>query len=190
MSKQKITGVILAGGKNSRMGSEKGLLEVEGQRIIERIIDELKQVVDEIIIISNNTTYNYLNYKVCADIIKDCGPMSGIHSALTHSSTKKNLLISCDMPFITKDILKKIIANSKDCDVAIPKHDGLLEPLCAVYSKKCIKSFEECIKKEKFKLTDSFKYFVVKKINFTKKELSENEFLNINTPQEYQRIKQ
>lgn len=116
--------------------------------------------------------------------------MSGIHAALTHSSTEKNLIISCDMPFISKDILKKIIADSKDCDVAIPEHDGWLEPLCAVYSRSCIKPLEECMKNKEFKLTDSFECFVVKKINFTKDELPGNEFLNINTPQEYQSIKQ
>jgi molybdopterin-guanine dinucleotide biosynthesis protein A len=189
MSKEKITGVILAGGKNSRMGSDKGLLEVGGKRIIERIIDELKQVVDEIIIISNDTTLNYLNYKVYADLIKDCGPMGGIHSALTHSTTEKNLILSCDMPFISKNILKTIINGSAKCEIAIPKHDKRLEPLCAVYLKSCTNKFEELINKEEFKLKDSFKYFIVKRINFTRKELSGNEFTNINTPEEYQSTK-
>ena len=69
MSKNKITGIILAGGKNSRMGSEKGLLEVGGKKIIERIIEELKQVVDEIIILSNGNSYNHFSYKVYNDII-------------------------------------------------------------------------------------------------------------------------
>jgi len=190
MSKEKITGVILAGGKNSRMGSDKGLLEVEGKRIIERIMDELKQVVDEILIISNDNSYNYLGCKVYTDIIKDCGPMGGIHSALTHSSTEKNLIISCDMPFVSKDILQKIINGSAKCEIAIPKYDKRLEPLCAVYSKSCTHKFEELINKEEFKLKDSFKYFIVKRINFTKEELSGNEFTNINTPEEYQHIKQ
>ncbi|MBI4946411.1 MAG: molybdenum cofactor guanylyltransferase [Bacteroidetes bacterium] len=189
MKKANITGVILAGGKNSRMGSEKGLLEVEGKRIIEHIIDELKQVVDEIIVISNNTSYNYLNYKVYSDTIKDCGPMGGIHAALAHSTTEKNLIISCDMPFISKKVLTKIISSSAGCEVAIPEHDDWLEPLCAVYSKSCAATFEKLIAKKKFKLTDSFKYFIVKKINFTQKELSGDEFLNVNTPKEYQNIK-
>ena len=148
MSKEKITGVILAGGKNSRMGAEKGLLEVQGKRIIERIIDELKQVSDEIIIISNNTSYNYLNYKVYADLIKDCGPMGGIYSALTHSTTKKNIIVSCDMPFITKEILQTIINGAAKCEIAIPKLNKRLEPLCAVYSKSCTRKFEELINKE------------------------------------------
>jgi molybdopterin-guanine dinucleotide biosynthesis protein A len=189
MNIEKITGVILAGGKNSRMGSDKGLLDVGGKKIIERIIEELKQAVEEIIIISNGDKYDYLGYKIYSDIIKDCGPMGGIHTALTYSITERNLIISCDMPFVSKNILKAIIEYSDKCEIAIPEHDnGTMEPLCAIYSKSCIGKFEKLLKKGEFKLKNSLKYFIVNKINFTQKKLSGNEFLNINTPEEYQTI--
>jgi len=189
MKKEKITGVILAGGKNSRMGSDKGLLEVGGKKIIVHIIEELKQVADEIIIISNGTHYDFLGYKVYRDIFEDCGPIGGIHAALTSSKTEKNLIVSCDMPFISKNIFKKIIGNSKGFEVIIPEWgNGMIEPLCAIYSRSCADAFEKMIRKGEYKLRDSFKLFNVKKINFTKNKLSGNEFLNLNTPEEYQKI--
>lgn len=190
MRREKITGAILAGGKNSRMGADKALLKVEGKNIIERIIQELQTVVEEIIIISNVRIYDYLGCKVHNDIIKNCGPMGGIHAALTYSETEKNLIVSCDMPFISKNIFDIIIDGSDECDVAIPEHGkGKPEPLCAMYSKSCLNKFSKLLEKGDWKLKDALKYFSVKTINFTEHELPKNYFLNINTPEEYQVIK-
>ncbi|MEK6615419.1 MAG: molybdenum cofactor guanylyltransferase [Bacteroidota bacterium] len=190
MNKEKITGVILAGGKNSRMGSDKGMLTVDGKKIIERILDAMKPVVDEIIIISNEKNYDYLGYKVYNDIIKECGPMGGIHAALSFSATEKNLIVACDMPFITSSVLKQIINNSTDCGIAVPEFLGEAQPLCGVYSKSCLSKFVKLLKKGNWKMKDAFNYFKVNNIRFTKDELPENHFLNLNTPVEYQTIKQ
>ena len=100
-----ITGVILAGGKSSRMGTDKGVLELNGKKIIEHIIYSIKPVVDEIIIISNSNNYDYLGFKVYSDIIKERGPLAGIHTALTHTTTERNLIVSCDIPFINSELL-------------------------------------------------------------------------------------
>lgn len=189
MSGEKITGIILAGGKNSRMGTDKGLLKIDGKNIIERIIEELKKTVDEIIIISNQKKYDYLGFKVYNDIIKNCGPMGGIHTALTYSETKKNLIVSCDMPFLSKNIFDIIVNSSSKCDIAIPEHDGgKLEPLCAIYSKSCLDTFAKLIENEDWKLKNALKYFSVKKNSFIKNKLPKNCFLNINTSEEYQTI--
>lgn len=189
MSTSAITGVILAGGKNSRMGSDKGMLEVEGKKIVERTIEVMKSLVQEVIIISNGTNYDKLGYTVYKDIIKDAGPMGGIHAALQFSKTDKILVVSCDMPFISKEILSAILRESNKGEIIIPEHDGMLEPLCAIYSKPCSGKLEELLKEGKWRMQDSLKYFKVKQVNFPDHELPDHYFLNVNTPAEYNSIK-
>ena len=184
-----VTGVILAGGKNSRMGTDKGLLMVQGERIVERIIKAIKPAVDEIIIISNGTNYDYLGYKIYSDLIKDSGPMGGIYTALSLSDTKKNFVVSCDMPFISMELVNFIIKNAADCQIAIPKHDDRLEPICAVYDKSCVEQFSVLLKAKDLKLHDSLSYFKVKQIHVPENIFDATCFENINTPAEYETLK-
>lgn len=185
MIEEKITGVILAGGKNSRMGSDKGLLEVDGKKIIERILDAMKQVADEIIIISNGKNYDLFGYKIYSDILKGCGPMGGIHTALSFSTNEKNLVVACDMPFLTSGDLKRIINNSSGCEISVPEFEGEVQPLCAVYSTSCRNKFFKLIASGEWKMKQALRHFKTKTISF-----SENPFQNINTPEEYRGIKQ
>lgn len=191
-SKKNITGVILAGGKSSRMGTDKGILELNGKKIIEHIIFSIRPVVDEIIIISNTNNYDYLGLKVYRDIIKECGPLAGIHTALTYSSTEKNLVVSCDIPFINSDLLSYIVDNAGRCEVAIPVHKGNTEPLCAIYSKKCTGRFEELISKNELKLHNVFHHFITKEIFISEKQsfYDSKLFVNINTPAELEKQKE
>lgn len=188
MSKEKIMGVILAGGKNSRMGSDKGLLVVGRKKIIERTIDAIKPVVNEVMIISNGNKYDYLGYRVYPDIIKDCGPMGGIHTGLSFTKTEKNLVVGCDMPFLTCESLKMIIENSDNCEIAIPEHNGKTEPLCAVYSSICRNKLSRLLAGEEWRLKDALKYFNVKQVHFKDVIESKRIFSNINTKEEYQSI--
>ena len=105
----RITGVILAGGKSSRMGTDKGLLELNGKPLIQYAIDTLKSIGLEIIIISNNSDYEQFGFPVYPDIIPDKGPIGGVYTALSYSSTEKNLIVSCDTPFLSKKLLNYLI---------------------------------------------------------------------------------
>jgi len=187
---EKITGVILAGGKNSRMGSEKGLLLVEGKTMVERIIEVLKPWVSEIIIIHNGKHYMHLGYQVYSDLIPDCGPMGGIFTALTKSSNRKNLILSCDMPFISQKLLELILENSGNCDIAIPQHRKKVEPLCAIYDKVCQPKFGELLNRKELKLMEALKLFKVRQITIPQDILKTGPFTNINTPEDYLKISQ
>ncbi len=188
MKDKKISGFILAGGKNSRMGSDKGLLVVKGKRIIEHLIEELEQVVDDIIIISNEENYNYLGYRVYRDILKNRGPMGGIHTALTFSKTRKNLIVGCDMPFLNRSIFQFIVDNSFGFDIAVPINNEKFEPLCAVYNSSCVERFSEHLKKNKLKIQDVLKEFQTNSININNTKFDSRYFTNINTPEELSQI--
>lgn len=189
MSNEGITGVILAGGKNSRMGHDKGMLVVDGKKIVEKTIGVLKLFVEEIMVISNGKNYDYLGFKVVNDIVKDSGPMGGIHTALTCCGTDKILVISCDMPFVSEKVLSELVQKAGQGEIVIPVHDGKeTEPLCAIYSKSCLGKFDELLRSGQWKLKDSMKYFNVQEVFFPQNSLSKNWFMNVNTPEEYQSL--
>lgn len=184
MNLKKTTGVLLAGGKNSRMGTDKGQLIIDGKKIAEKIIQELKPVTAGIMIISNGENYDRWGYKIYSDIIKNTGPMGGIFTALSLSKTEKIMVAACDMPFVKKEIFLELIENSGDCEIVVPEIDNKPQPLCGVYSTVCLNRFSRMLAGGKWKMKDALDFFKTKRIKF-----SENHFVNINTPEEYENIK-
>jgi molybdopterin-guanine dinucleotide biosynthesis protein A len=178
-----ITGIVLAGGKSSRMGKDKGLINLNGEKMVNYSINTLKPICNNIIIISNNDDYDGLGYPVYKDIYKNQGPLAGIHTGLTNSETEKNIILSCDSPFVPTDLLKHLIDNSNEFDAVVPKYYNRLYPLTAVYNKACINVFENCIKEDKLKVKKA-----IELVNSNVIELSSNldfvndkMFTNINT---------
>lgn len=182
-----ITGIILAGGKSSRMGTDKGLLELNGKKIIKYIIEQLTPNSDALILISNNERYTELGFPVYSDTIKDCGPMGGIFTALEKSQTENNMIVSCDIPNITSEIIAYIIENIGKEEALVPIHDGHIEPLCGVYKKSAAIKFRRLLDTGNYKMKDALKTLNTRYIDVSEHpDFSENTFLNINTPQEFE----
>ncbi len=144
---ENITGIILAGGKSSRMGSEKGLIIFDSKPFIQHIIDAIQPLVKEIIIVSSNSDYDTFNIKRVQDIIPDSGPIAGLHSGLMHSKTTDNLVISCDVPLVTASFLKKLLQyqEEEDHDIIQFEAKGKTMPLIALYKKRCAKKCFELL---------------------------------------------
>ena len=137
-NKNNITGIILAGGKSTRMGSDKGFVTYQNKPFIQHIIDTLQPLVSEIIIVSNNPDYDVFKLKRIDDVIKDAGPLAGIYTGLHHSKTEKNLVLSCDIPAINQDVLKQLILQkNEEIDVVQVESKGKTMPLIALYNKRC-----------------------------------------------------
>jgi molybdopterin-guanine dinucleotide biosynthesis protein A len=144
---QNITGVILAGGTNSRMGADKALLLLKGLPFIQRIAGVLKEVFEHIVVISDHgTTYQFLGLSTYPDVEKQSGPLGGIHSALTHTDAPAIFVVGCDTPYVTAGLIRYICDFESLDDIKIPIMNGQLQPLCAVYSRKTLKQIEENIK--------------------------------------------
>lgn len=148
----KITGIILAGGKSSRMGMDKGFCALNGKPMIQYAIDVLDQLCDTIIISSNNADYELFEFPVIPDIIKDIGPMGGIYSGLKHSKTQHNFFISCDMPMVTVELVQHILSSKEGFDAVIPTWNNFTEPMCAYYNKNILDNLTELIQKGDYKL--------------------------------------
>ncbi|UCZ52389.1 molybdenum cofactor guanylyltransferase [Bacillus shivajii] len=190
-----ITGVILAGGKSSRMGKNKALLPVNGMTNIERMKNELEQLTTDVVIAANDKeTYQFLNKKIISDVYAGKGPLAGIHGSLAESKTKWNLFIACDMPFFSTDIASYLIEKTRNSklDGIVPMIDGRIHPLYAVYKTESVTLFEDCLKKDQLRIRDALSQLKVEYV--TKEELVdtginaeeiEKAFYNMNHPEEY-----
>ena len=176
-----INGYILAGGKSSRMGTDKGLLDFKGQPIVQTIIEQLQPAVGSVIIVSNNTAYGKFGLEVIPDLIKDKGPAGGIHAALSHSNSEQLFIVSCDMPFITSEAVKSIILKAFRAQITLPLYHGKTEPLFGIYSKECLPLWENLIRQEKIKLQEMVISFNLLEINVDQNDLFPASFFtNIN----------
>ncbi len=154
------TGIILAGGKSSRMGQDKGLLEIAGKKLVEIAISNLIPVCQRILISSNSTVYEQFGLEVVRDIFPGIGPMGGIYSALKMSHSEFNLVLSVDLPFAGEDLFRYLLKQAEGYQVAVPcSGSDYYEPLCACYSISVLPQIEESIRKENFKLPDLFREF-------------------------------
>ena len=189
----KFTGIILAGGKSLRMGQDKALLPLGKQLMVEEVLTSLRAKSAEIIVIANKVQeFSFLKVPVFPDIIPERGPLGGIYTGLVKSKTFHNLFVACDMPFLNQDLVKFMLEEVCDYDVVIPEHNGKLEPLCAVYSKNCIKPIEKELHKNNLKITDFLTEVKVRRINekeIAKFNLRGLSFVNVNTPEDYNRLK-
>lgn len=188
---ENITGIILAGGKSSRMGTNKALLEIDGKKIIERIADVMKSVFRNVILISNShDEYEFLGLEIFKDIYINNGPLAGIHSGLVNSTTERNFITSCDVPFINEDIIKWIISRSTAKSVLLPVIGKNTRSLFGIYSKSVIRDIEIMFKTNKDEKFNSI-YELLKVVDADKIEITDYDnkaFANINTPEDYKNI--
>lgn len=162
---------ILAGGKSSRMGTDKGLLLFNGKPLVQIIIEQLSPVVNEVIIVSNNHEYEQFGLKVIGDLIKDIGPAGGIHAALNHTDCEQIFIVSCDMPFITSHAVKYVIQHATNSQIALPLYQGRIQPLFGVYSRQCLPKWKQLIEQGMIKLQEMVMHFDLVKIDIEKNEL-------------------
>lgn len=145
--KKTITGIILAGGKSSRMGTDKGFLSVNGKLFVQHSIDALKPLVSEIIIVSDDVAYDVFKLRRIEDEVKESGPLAGLCSGLKKSKTEWNLVLSCDIPLITSEILTLLVeAVDETSEVIQIESNNKTMPLIALYKTACKDKFYELLK--------------------------------------------
>ena len=186
---------ILAGGKSSRMKRNKAFLQLEGKTLLDIQNGKLKKIGSKkISVVLAEEAENFENYTVITDFYKNRGTLGGIHSALENCGEKYALILACDMPFVSEDLLhflvKTIEKENTDCVAPIQK-DGIIQPLCAVYdAKKCVEILAAIF--DEFDETPSARDFLkrietrfIEFAEFSNLPNSENFFFNLNTPENY-----
>ena len=192
-----ITGIILCGGKSSRMQKNKALLKLSDKTVIEIVTEKLKSIFNEVLISANDSKqYDFLNLPVVYDIFIGKGPLAGIHSALKYSSTKNNFIISCDIPLISIELIKYLINLNSEKSILLPKSNGRIQQLCGIYSKSVIDEIENIFKlSEKDKNIKGSVYELLERASNEIIDVDDlyfynkNIFLNMNSPEDYELIK-
>ena len=140
------TAIILAGGKSRRFGRDKTLLEINGVRIIDIIVEKCRPVFSEILIAGGDRRdFNIPGVRPAPDIYRDAGPLGGIHAGLTESSNEVCFVIACDMPNFYLPEVKKLLESSQGYDVTLLKTGKYLQPLFAVYKKSVLRHVEQLL---------------------------------------------
>jgi len=183
-----ITGLILAGGKSSRFGKNKALVELDGIRLIERVIRVMGSVFQRLIIVTNTPhEYAYLKLPMVEDFIKGLGPIGGIYTGLASISDDAGFFVACDMPFLCQPLIRHMTELRTDFDVVLPKIDWKIEALHALYSKRCLPAIKEAIDSQEYQVIRFFPKVRVKYLDedeIRKYDPQLNTFFNINKPQE------
>ncbi len=178
-----LTVFILCGGKSSRMQSEKGLVLFQEKPFIEHIIQAILPITDQIKLITATKEYDYLPYQKIPDIISDKGPLGGIYTALTNSEIEFNLILSCDIPLISTELLTELISkHNNEAEVTVFASESKLHPLIGIYSKKVLPVIKSAIDNDQLKMMNLIAGIPHQIINI---EESENFHLtNINSADE------
>ena len=179
----KISAIILAGGKSSRMSGNKALLPVCGTRLIEKIIRSLEPHFGEIIISAQEREpFEFLNKKIVVDEIPDYGPLMGILCGLRASATSANFVIACDIPEVNMAMVNEMIAQMEEYDIVVPlTGEKKYEPLFSIYKKTVIPWIETLLKQDQRKI---IKLFPLCRTKFIPMEAN-GWFFNLNTMEDY-----
>ncbi|PKN35385.1 MAG: molybdenum cofactor guanylyltransferase [Deltaproteobacteria bacterium HGW-Deltaproteobacteria-19] len=180
-----VAGVILSGGKNLRMGTNKAFLQVDGVRMIDRAVGILREVCGEIIIVTNEPLdYLDLDATVVTDIFKGMGPLAGIHSGLFHARAPRAFVCACDMPYLDASFIRHLAFLAEGYDIVVPVRGGRPEPLHAVYDRKCLPVIRRLLERDERKVTGFYKGFRVRDVEEAETEpffAGRDPFLNVNT---------
>jgi molybdenum cofactor guanylyltransferase len=153
-----VTGIILAGGKNTRMGSNKAFLRVNGEMLIDRTVRIYRAIFPEIVLVTNEPRL-YLDQRIMivTDLERDKGPLMGIYTGLFYASHEHVFIAACDMPFLSHDFITYMLESRRDQDIVVPETGGGLEPLHAVYSRRCMGPIRRLLDADLLKVTGFYK---------------------------------
>jgi molybdopterin-guanine dinucleotide biosynthesis protein A len=166
------------------MGQDKALLCVKGRTLVEHVAGEVRRAAGNATLVGNPSRYTYLGYPVIEDIFPGCGPLSGIHAALTLSTADWNLVVACDMPEVTAEFLGTILrrALAGSADAVLPAGpSGPPEPLCAAYHRRSLTAIHGALAAGVRKVTDGLHGLEID----IWRVADARYFHNLNTPQEW-----
>lgn len=179
---------IMAGGKSSRMGTDKSFVLFQGQPMIERVLAQVADLGDELLLMTNHPApYAYLGLPMFGDLFPDHGPLAGIYTAVTHAQHPHTLIVACDMPWLNRDLLRYLIDLRQTADLIVPRWDKYPEPLHAIYSKTCLEPMQEKLAAQQLKISGFFgrvRVRFVEREEIVRFDAHGRSFANINTPDE------
>ena len=190
------TGVILSGGLNTRFdGKNKAFVSIGGRRIIDRLLEVFSDLFDDIILVTNHPDqFLQWDLTIVTDIIDLRSSLTGIHTGLFYMKNPYAFFSACDTPFLKKELVEILVEQiEQKLDIIMPQTAAGFEPLCAIYSKRCLKPAEDHLRANKVKIQWAFRSNRIKHIPENQLRTVDPElrsFLNINTPPDLARAEE
>ena len=184
-----VSAFILAGGKSTRMGTDKAFVDYDGRTLLARALDLARSVMADVRIVGSREKFAAYA-PVVEDGFRDCGPLAGIQAALWASSSELNLMMAVDMPFVSREFLQYLIGqarNTPEADVVVPLADGRRQPLCAVYHATFAAVAENSLRVGQYRIDRLFDHVrtrVIAPDELAGAGFSPAIFRNLNTPEE------
>jgi molybdopterin-guanine dinucleotide biosynthesis protein A len=184
-----VTAYILAGGRSSRMGADKALVDFDGRPLLARALDLACSLTSDVRIVGSRNKFAQFA-PVVEDVFPGCGPLGGIHAALHASLTDLNLILAVDMPFVSPAFLQYLISQARDASEAaavVPHGDGGWQPLCAIYRREFAAAADRALRAGRYRidrLFDEVRIQVIEREKWEGAGFSPAIFRNLNTPEE------
>jgi molybdopterin-guanine dinucleotide biosynthesis protein A len=188
-----VTAFVLAGGKSSRMGSDKAFVQLAGETLLTKALKVARAVTEEVRIVGDAGKFSAFG-RVVEDVYRDQGPMGGIHAALTTSSRDLNLILAVDLPFVEASFLKYLLSRARESGamVTLPRAAQHLQPLCAIYQRAFAVVAEESLRNGRNKIDSLFgmvRTCVIDEDELTRGGFSSAIFRNLNTPDDLEKAR-
>lgn len=183
---------VLAGGRSSRMGSDKALLVIGQQNLLQLTLEKVRALAARPMIVGARDKYAQYG-ELIEDVIPECGPLSGIHAALCSTQTELNLILSVDMPLMTTEFLRWLVqeAWASDKMAIVPQAEGHNQPLCAVYRRAAREVVERALQAGEYKVDRLYALLPTRFLaerEWDEAGFSPSIFRNVNTPQEFEAV--
>lgn len=187
-----VTGAILAGGQSSRMGTDKALLELHGQRMLERVYRTMADLFGSTLLITNSPErYCFLPCPTAPDRFVGAGSLAGIHAALLHAPTEWSFVVACDMPLLSPAVIKHLCNQREGYQIVVPESQNGLEPLHALYHRSCLPEVEQMLNGDRKRIIELYDRSMTCRVawhEIAHLAGAEQTFLNLNTPEEFQSL--
>ena len=186
-----ITSIVLAGGTGTRLGKNKLLEVVGGRPLLQRVIDSLTPVSRQILVVTGQGQTRpgfqvaQTTILVIPDVYPQKGPLSGIYTGLSASETRHSLVVAADMPFLNSGLLQHLSSSSTGYDVIMPRINGLIQPLHAVYSRRCLPAIHEQLQRSQLQVRvflDRIRVRYIEEAEIDRFDPRRLSFFNVNTP--------
>ena len=183
-----VSAAVMAGGKSRRMGRDKAWIDLgDGRPIVQRAIDVLREVADDVFLVANDERYRALGLRVVPDRWPDGGALGGIGTAIGAAEHDRVLVAACDMPFPSGAVFRLLIERSEGADVVIPRVAGEYETFHALYTRACLPPIERALAAGKMRIVSFFDEVRVRAIDGAELRVVDPDlraFTNLNTPEE------
>lgn len=187
------SGIIMAGGRSTRMGSDKGELILQGRTLADRTIDTISGLFRDTIYVTNRPAdIQRSDIKVASDDVPYLGPLGGLAAGLRMSKNSFNFIVAFDMPFISEKLIRYMASVSTGYDIVVPKVSGGYEPLFAFYSSNCLTHIERRLREGDRRVISVFEDVNVREVGLDeikRFDKDQRTFMNINTLDDYIEVK-